>query len=360
MKIVVLDACALHLGYLGCYGNDWVATPNLDRLASQGIVGDWHFLDTPEVVLEKKVTPRSCWTGIPSFAASSGIKPTLFDELEKAGVRVRRLVVSKLSFAKPVIDALDWLAEPGPALLWVDGPNLAPPWKLRKEMLTSYFNDETDESASLAPWPDPPQVDQGLTDENVLRLQNTYAAVITFWDNQLGELCEQLDARNFGEPVGVIVTARSGLPLGEHGVVGFARPWLHEEVVHVPLVMRVPGLTTGRSDQLTQPADLFGFVQALFKTEGESPLLALPGAERTEAISVWRRGDEEEWAARTRAWVLIAPRTATARPVQLYAKPDDRWEVNNLAQQHLETVEEWQQRLQGVRETAERASTPSV
>jgi arylsulfatase A-like enzyme len=359
MKIVVLDACALHLGYLGCYGNDWVATPNLDRLASQGFVADWHFVDTPEVALDKKLKPRSCWTGKPAYAASSASVPTLFDDLETQGVRVRRLVVSKLSFARPVLDALDWLAAPGPALLWVDGPSLAPPWKLRKEMLASYFDEESDGEKPV-PWPDPPAGDQGLSDDDVLRLQNTYAAVVTFWDNQLGELCEQLEVRKFDEPMGVIVTARSGLPLGEHGTVGFVRPWLHEEVVHVPLVMRVPGLPAGRSSVLTQPADLFKFLQALFQTGVESALQGLPAAEGAEAISRWRIGDEEECAARTRAWALIVPKTDSTRPVQLYAKPDDRWEVNNLAQQHLEMVEEWQQRLQVERETAERGSITPV
>src|SRR5438034_2551166 len=96
MKIVVIEAIGLHLGYLGCYGNDWVATPNLDRLASQGFVGDWHFVDTPEVALDKKLTPRSCWTGIPAYAGPPESQPTLFDELESKGVRVRRLVISKL------------------------------------------------------------------------------------------------------------------------------------------------------------------------------------------------------------------------------------------------------------------------
>ena len=33
VTILLLDIPGLNLAYLGCYGNDWVATPNLDRLA---------------------------------------------------------------------------------------------------------------------------------------------------------------------------------------------------------------------------------------------------------------------------------------------------------------------------------------
>src|SRR5690242_11800776 len=56
MKVLVLNASALHLGYVGCYGNEWVATPGLDRLAAQGVVFDGHFADCPK-------GPRTCWTG---------------------------------------------------------------------------------------------------------------------------------------------------------------------------------------------------------------------------------------------------------------------------------------------------------
>src|SRR5438128_6733939 len=48
MNILVLHINGLHLGYLGCYGNEWVQTPNLDRLAAEGIVFDQHYADQPD------------------------------------------------------------------------------------------------------------------------------------------------------------------------------------------------------------------------------------------------------------------------------------------------------------------------
>src|SRR5437763_1535112 len=35
MKILCLHVPGLHAGYLGCYGNEWVETPHLDRLADE-------------------------------------------------------------------------------------------------------------------------------------------------------------------------------------------------------------------------------------------------------------------------------------------------------------------------------------
>ncbi len=37
MNLLVLCTDTFRADYLGCYGNDWVKTPNLDRLASQGV-----------------------------------------------------------------------------------------------------------------------------------------------------------------------------------------------------------------------------------------------------------------------------------------------------------------------------------
>src|SRR2546421_3933934 len=61
MKILCINVAGLHLGYLGCYGNEWVETPHLDRLAAEGVVFDQHLADTPGN------TPGA-WTGRYQFA----------------------------------------------------------------------------------------------------------------------------------------------------------------------------------------------------------------------------------------------------------------------------------------------------
>src|SRR5437867_5016313 len=48
MKVLVLILDRLPLGFLGCYGNDWIDTPGLDRLAAEGVVFDRHYSDCPE------------------------------------------------------------------------------------------------------------------------------------------------------------------------------------------------------------------------------------------------------------------------------------------------------------------------
>src|SRR5438067_401782 len=56
MKVLVVTVRGWHLGYLGCYGNDWISTPALDRLAAEGVVFDQHLADVPEAA-----TARRTW-----------------------------------------------------------------------------------------------------------------------------------------------------------------------------------------------------------------------------------------------------------------------------------------------------------
>ena len=59
MNVIVVACNGLHLGFLGAYGNGWIETPHLDRLATEGIVFDLHFPEN----LTTLPTRRSWWTG---------------------------------------------------------------------------------------------------------------------------------------------------------------------------------------------------------------------------------------------------------------------------------------------------------
>src|SRR6266852_5809311 len=48
MKCLVLAVHGLRLDCLGCYGNDWIETPNLDRFAAESVVFDQHLADRPD------------------------------------------------------------------------------------------------------------------------------------------------------------------------------------------------------------------------------------------------------------------------------------------------------------------------
>jgi arylsulfatase A-like enzyme len=349
MKIVVIEAIGLHLGYLGCYGNDWVATPNLDRLAAEGVVFDWHIADQPELQATTRWAKRSVGTGC---YAQPGAPVT-------ASANVPRIVrCAKLSqFADRALAAIG----ANDAWLWLEGPSLLPPWRLEDEMLEAYF-DEGDIEDGLAPWRDPPLDLVALNDAEVVQLQNTYAAAVTSFDAQLGKLIEDVGAR---DDLLLCVTARSGLPLSEHGMIGAPEPRLHDELVHVPLVLRLPGGAEAgmRVAALTQPVDLAPtFLEALghapLPVHGHSLWPLIRGeveAVRPYAVSMLHVGDRESWLMRTldRALHLSIGTQEDVAP-QIFVKPDDRWEVNNLHQQQTESAEAMEKALRAFAAAIER------
>ena len=90
MNVIVVVCNSLHLGFLGAYGNAWIDTPSLDRLASEGVVFDHHFPEN----LTTLPTRRSWWTGRYGFAdPDQGWTPLRPDErilpdiLSNQGVR---------------------------------------------------------------------------------------------------------------------------------------------------------------------------------------------------------------------------------------------------------------------------------
>ena len=58
-KVLVICANGLQTAYLGAYGNPWIHTPNIDRLAAESTVFDWHYADNLTTI----PTRRSWWSG---------------------------------------------------------------------------------------------------------------------------------------------------------------------------------------------------------------------------------------------------------------------------------------------------------
>ncbi len=349
MKILVLDVPALHLGYLGCYGNDWVGTPNIDRLASDSVVFERHYFDVEQ-------PPVLDWTGI-GFGASrmagalTEPLPTLRSILNERQLEYAAIdgdTDNSLENMHEVVArtlALDWSRL---SFVMVRFPSLAPPWNMPPELLDSYCEDEDE------PWLYPPL--GPLQDPDDLpRLQNTYAAVVTHLDAHLGSILDGLREQGILDDMHIWLTSSRGLPLGEHGVVGYTRPWPHEEFVHLPLLLRLPAEEKAglRLNALTQPVDLFAtllqtFGRANSPEEGHDLWPLIRGGVlhvRSHVCTALRLGEEEEWALRTLDWAFFLPLQNSTRPPRLFVKPDDRWEVNDVRQHHLELAEEMEKVL---------------
>lgn len=294
--VTLILADGLPAKLLGPYGNSWIPTPNLDRLAISCVVFDRHLVDLPGAPWNRVVH---------SFPpADPRTIPTARDALQ------------------------------------VHSISLLPPWSPSDEALEAAF-DDWDLEEPPEPWLDP---EPGFIDpQDVLgweRLQRTFAAVIRDFDTWLAD---HLDAESL-----LIVTSTGGQNLGEHGMIGTARPWLYQELVHVPLLIRLPeGAQAGRRvAHLTQPVDIvptmldFWHQPVHSASHGRSllPLCRGGGPIRDYAVTGCHLGNEVEFALETPTEKLIVSTDAARGPLY-FIKPDDQWEVNNVRQAHLDHTE---------------------
>ena len=370
--VIVLENC--RLDYFGCYGNDWLSTPAIDRLASESVVFDQHFADCP--------TPagaRRGWrTGRYGIASQSdrrlaealwerGVLTAMLAD-ERSGslgsqfaqawewqhwLRRRRLpeLEQETLLGGTVQTAIEWLQQHGSRknwLLWLEISALVPNWDSGDFDADSFLSEPDN---SFQPWFDPP-LGGGLDAAALDRLRNTYGGIIGGVDQWLGQLLEFLRGTGLYDDTMLILTSDTGMPLGDHGVVGSDPPWLHEELVHLPLLIHLPANEAAgrRVHQFTQPVDLAATLldacgsPAAPEVHGHSLLAVAKGEPRRirEYACSWaRRAGWEEWSLRSHHWCLILPSGGATpqRAPQLYVKPDDRWEVNNLIAQHAEAAE---------------------
>ncbi len=435
MRVIVFSLSGCPARWLGAYGNEWVATPHLDRLASQSVVFDRHISDCPH-----PDAARVAWlTGQHQFCGPTlEFTPQLLMKLRAAGVRTVLVRANHADTDGPspfyagwdeVFDTrpdpadrspLDCLLREFPGvqdrlkavprwLLWVETDRLIPPWNVPQDVFEVYLQDvndeeedasearptdddeddeddedeitddqdETEEAAPeevevpvlrepeerVEPFADPPTGPFDGADPDAWEwLRTSFAAVVTTFDAELGRLEAMLQSHGLTESAALLLTSDFGYPLGEHGQIGLHRPWLHEELVHLPLMLRLPSDEQAgrRVPALTQPADLaatlldlFGFVSR--EGDGQSLLpLARGQAEklRDAACTSLELDGIHELAIRTHEWALLVPISAgiadPPRQARLFQKPDDYWEVNDLRTHHAEIAEELEARVRAI------------
>ena len=132
-----------------------------------------------------------------------------------------------------------------------------------------------------------------LTERDIDFLRALYAEEVRHTDRWIGVLLDELDPADT-----VVITSDHGEDLMDHGWIGHVEH-LHEELVRVPLIVRMPGLSPGR-DGSTTPLEriadaLFGEPSALLQEEDalvevERKLRGVPDIDLSGVV----RGDDKQ------------------------------------------------------------------
>ena len=269
--IVTLDTT--RADYLPAYGSRNLETPALDRLAREGVVFEQATTSAPLTL------PAHCtiFTGL--FPPHHGVRDnadralpdtqtTLAEVLKNRGMRTAAFVGSIVvgenrgltqgfdTYSAPVRtgfhegmrrpgqavvdDALAWLQRPesSPFFAWVHLFDAHAPYALPEPYRTIYQD---------AP----------------------YLGALAVLDAQVARLVEALEARGELDRTLIVVASDHGESLGDHGEDSHGI-LVYQSTLHVPLIMRVPGLAPRRVADVTRLADVMPTVLGLLHVPAPS------------------------------------------------------------------------------------------
>ncbi|MDG2469911.1 MAG: hypothetical protein P8M80_11570 [Pirellulaceae bacterium] len=374
---LVVTVDGINSRFLGAYGNSWVPTPHLDRLAAHADVFDFFIAES----LDPSALFLSSVSGVHAAAIELGCVPKsvgFFNAEIKSVLITDDPVIGALvedSFDEVIslqtedqdsdiasqsdsdyhrlfaVAAESWQNQNAeqPLLFWVHTKGMFGRWDAPIEMQQWFKGEEDPPPFSFLQTPSL-QLEADYDPDERLKLLHGYAAQVCQFDQAFGEF-----KAAFSTPAAPSMTIFAGLrgfPLGEHRIVGQGQgeevksvnmvsgkkitpAGLHAEQLHVPLFCSHAGEDAAgkRLPKLQQTGDLYGIIKNWFDGCDEPP-----GDEDARianldlcAVSLGNQAIRIQTSAWSYSHAMGAPfQLDTQQPGNLFVKPDDRLEVNEV------------------------------
>lgn len=381
-NVIFIMADSWQFNYTGCYGNDWIKTPNIDRLAKEGTlfenayaeglptipcrrammtgrytlpVKGWGPLEMDDTTVADMLWGRDINTCLiydsapmqmPKYGYSRGFNQVIFrrgheldhtfhsgnkllhlnvedyikecnlDDVNPEQKAINELVLNEIReflklrqywksdedsyigvLAKTAINWLEKVDKTHPFLLWFDSFDPHEPWDPPSvwdpALKCPYDPDYKGKDYFI---PILGMVDDWYTDEEAHHIRMLYAEKITLVDKWIGKILDKVRDLGLWEDTMIIFCSDHGEPLGKgehgHGIMRKCRPWPYEELAHIPLIVRVPGVGEGeRVSSFAQSVDITPTIMDYLDVGGDvltSSLqeLRAPGTERIQGHSL--------------------------------------------------------------------------
>lgn len=296
-NIVVISVEPVRQDHVGFYGYERNTTPNLDKLAKNSLVFEKAFSQSPHTFSSTISTFTSMYPSEHKLWAYNGRNLTehmTFEEvLKNNGYYTQAVVepntgfdrgrgkyfdevsnISRSTFDHNISSIVDSLESKDRFFLYYQGfaghiPHMAPSDRYSKmfngtnrEFRNKTFEewDKTFSNNSLGKnekW-------KRITDFYLSRVKGNdtlrrhaiseYDGEIRYVDHRIGDLLNEMERRNMKENTVIVFTSAHGELFGEHGKWSHTTLW--NEVINVPLAIRIPGTENKEVDEYVELIDL--------------------------------------------------------------------------------------------------------
>jgi arylsulfatase A-like enzyme len=307
--------------WLGCYDRPFLATPNLDRLAAQGVVFDRYFGAAPICMPSRAaaltgVMPHQ--VGVLGQDPLDGSRTCLPEWFRRAGYET---VVSgglmvmnqpdEIGFTQvlPASSDGERAAAAAAYLQRRGGAGSAAPFFLHVSFSHVHrpFGLDHDPDVAAQINPPPPLPDLPLVRQDMATLARNVAEL----DALVGQVLDALEAAGLAEKTITVFTTEHGVALGRH------KHTLYDGGIKIALLLRAPGLTDAgvRCGQLLSNVDV---MPTLLELAGIAPPSGILGRSFARLARSARRADgggrdavfsEQTWGRRSGAYYYMPARS---------------------------------------------------
>ncbi len=316
-NVILISIDSLRADRVGCYGNTHDTTPTLDRLARQGV----RFADATSTTSWTLPSHASMLTG--RYLMSHGIYadadrlppsvPTLAEGMKAAGLTTGGIVSmlflgSQYGFARgfdsyddrtiPAKNEYDAVHdEPAPKVVALANKWLQQHgdhrfflflhfWDVHYDYVPpppydTMFDPDYSGSITGVNFLQNDKVRRGMPKRDLEHLLALYDGEIRWVDDHIAQIVAQVDALGLSDRTAIIVTADHGDEFFEHGNKGHRRT-LYREVVHVPLIMKIPGVAPG--SVIDKPVSLADLMPTILEMAGAETPPGVDGVSLVPAI----------------------------------------------------------------------------
>lgn len=348
-RILVVTLDRLPAWILPAYGSTWVAMPALDSLAGRGLLFDRVLatgaddLATLRDLGLSELGPEAVVvTDAPQLAAvvGGGDDAVTVRLVEAVARPAPASDATATHLARLMAAAREAVTAGRHAVVWCHAASLGVVWDAPAECRAAYVDPEDPPPYAGASVPEM-AVDADTDPDLLVGIRQAFAGQLTHLDACLGPLVEAAAGWH------VLVAGVRGLGLGLHGHVGTGPLPPFSELVHVPAILAdaTGRMAAQRFGGLVVPADLGATFAALRGAAAAAPDTPWQGRNLAGLLTDWSAPARDRvvvatvdgGAVITPGWHLLA---AADRPPRLFHKPDDAFELCDVADRCADVVAE--------------------